>query len=217
MFKQIPIITTLLLLSVTGAFALGSEEVVFLGASITEDFYYPSYGQFFPSYNFDKVIVGGNPDKSAGFPEVGSYNPDMVTFKECAAYFDEGGGTDHAFLHQCMQDIADYCISIGATPVPATTLPIDVGYASHTQAQLDDIIEFNSWVRNWCTSNGWACMDYYDWIADGDGQLPLAYHTGDGLHPNQAGYNVLGPHVVPTLDTVGIESASLGEIKAAFK
>lgn len=176
--------------------------VVFFGASITEAFYYPNDGEFFPDNDFHKVIVGGNPDKSEGFPEVGSHNPDVVTFKECAAYFDEGGGTDHDFLHQCMQAIADYCVSIGATPVPATTLPIDVGCGSHTQAQLDDIIEFNAWVRTWAANNGWECMDYYTWIADGDGQLPAAYHDGDGLHPNLAGYQVLGPNVLTTLGNV---------------
>ena len=101
-----------------------------------------------------------------------------------------------------MQDIADYCISIGATPVPATTLPIDVGIGSHTQAQNDDIIEFNAWVRTWAANNGWECMDYYDWIADGEGQLPPEYHVGDGLHPNFAGYQVIGPNVVPTLNNV---------------
>jgi len=219
MFTRITMITALIALGFSIAFALGDEEVVFLGASITENFYYPNDGEFFPSYNFDKVIVGGTPDKSSGFGEVTSYSPVMVTFKECAAYFDEGGDSDHPFLHQCMQDIADHCVSIGATPVPATTLPIDVGVGSHTQAQLDDIIEFNEWVRNWGTSNGWGCMDYYTWIADGDGQLPPAYHTGDGLHPNLAGYNVLGPEVVPVLDSVvnAVEGSSLGNIKAAFR
>lgn len=208
---------TLLLFSC--ASAIDDEVVVFLGASITENFYYPSYGVFFPAYDFHKVIVGGTPDKSSGFGEVGSYNPDMVTFKECAAYFDEGGNTDLPYLHQCMEAIADYCDGIGAIPVPATTFPVDVGYGGHTQAQLDDIVEFNVWVRDWCSTNGWACMDYYDWIADGEGQLPTAYHDGDGLHPNQAGYNVIGPHVIPCLNHgLGpVESTSFGSIKAAFK
>ncbi|MCP4230171.1 MAG: hypothetical protein GY771_08480, partial [bacterium] len=44
--------------------------VVFMGASITEAFFYPNDGEFFPDYDFHKVIVGGNPDKSEGFAEV---------------------------------------------------------------------------------------------------------------------------------------------------
>lgn len=197
---------------------LEDSVVVFLGASITEVFYYPSEGQFFPSYDFHKVIEFG-PDKSGAFDQVESYNPDIVTFKECGAYFDEGGDTDQGFLHYCMGDIADYCVRIGATPVPATTLPIDVGHGGHTQAQLDDIIEFNDWVRTWSSNNGWTCMDYYNWIADGDGQLPTAYHDGDGLHPNQAGYDVLGPHVVPTLEGAvsSVGGASFGEVKSVFR
>lgn len=181
-----------------GAGPNNGSAVVFLGASITENFYYPNYGEFFPDYDFHKVVYG-DADKSPVFSDVGSFGPNMVVFKECAAYFDEGGETDLAAMQQYMRDIAAYCNSIGATPVPATTLPIDVDCAGHTQAQLDDIIEFNVWVRAWAASNGWACMDYYTWIADGEGQLPTGYHDGDGLHPNQAGYDVLGPHVLPTL------------------
>jgi hypothetical protein len=197
---------------------LGDMTVVFLGASITEAFHYPTYDQFFPAYNFYKVVEFG-PDKSGAFDQVESYNPDIVTFKECGDYFDKGGDTDQAFLHECMQDIADFCESIGATPVPATTLPIDVGHGGCTQAQLDDIIEFDNWVRTWCTNNGWACMDYYTWIADGQGQLPTGYHDGDGLHPNQDGYDVLGPHVVPTLEGAvsSVDNSSFGGIKSIFK
>ncbi len=82
----------------------------------------------------------------------------------------------------------------------ATTLPIDVEQGGCTQAQLNDIITFNSWVRNYCTSNAIQCMDYYTQIADGDGQLPSNYHDGDGLHPNSAGYDDLSPIVIPTLE-----------------
>ncbi len=195
--------------------------VVFLGASITNDFYYPVYDwdNFFPDYDFYKVIVAGTPDKSSGFDAIAALNPDIVVFKECGAYFDEGGDSDHPFLHSCMQAIADFCVSINATPVPATTLPIDPGYDNCTQAQLDDIIEYNVWLRSWAATNGWTVMEYYDAIAGGDGQLPADRHVGDGLHPNENGYiNYLGPIVVPTLEGLvsAVTEASMGWIKATF-
>ncbi len=197
---------------------LTDAVVVFLGASITEVFYYPGYDEFFPDYDFHKVIEFG-PDKSSVFPDIADLNPDIVTFKECGAYFDEGGDTDMPAMQGFMQDIADFCATIGAVPVPATTLPIDVGYGGHTQAQLEDIIEFDIWVRGWCSDNGWECMDYYTWIADADGQLPREYHDGDGLHPNHDGYAELGPHVIPTLEDVELTTtgASFGQIKALFR
>jgi hypothetical protein len=193
---------------------LHDAVVVFLGASITEVFYYPTEGQFYPDYDFHKIVEFG-PDKSAVFGDIAALEPDIVVFKECGAYFDEGGDTDMPAMQGFMEDIADFCISIDALPVPATTLPIDVGYDGHTQAQLEDIILFDDWVRGWCDAEGWECMDYYTWIADGDGQLPTAYHDGDGLHPNQDGYDVLGPHVIPTLEGVAwaVVPASFGRIK----
>jgi|GEM_PF-1304977 len=201
-----------------GPVDLTDAVVVFLGASITEAFHYPTYDEFFPDYDFHKVIEFG-PDKSGVFPDVQAYDPDIVTFKECGAYFDQGGDTDLEAMEGFMEDIADFCASIGAVPVPATTLPIDVGYGDNTQAQLDDIIEFDTWVRSWCATNGWQCMDYYTWIADSDGQLPREYHDGDGLHPNQDGYDVLGPHVIPTLEGVELTTVdtTFGWLKALYR
>jgi lysophospholipase L1-like esterase len=78
---------------------------------------------------------------------------------------------------------------------------VDVGSGDCTQAQLNDLRAFNDWVRNYCSSQGIALLDYYDRIADGQGQLPASCHDGDGLHPNSAGYDIISPIVIPTLES----------------
>jgi lysophospholipase L1-like esterase len=60
---------------------------------------------------------------------------------------------------------------------------------------------FLDWVRNYCSSQGVVLMEYYKQIADAQGQLPTACHDGDGLHPNSAGYDILSPMVIPTLES----------------
>jgi hypothetical protein len=218
MQKMLTCLFGLVLLVGSASAVLTNQEVVFLGASITDAFQYPA-GSFYPTYNFDKVIIY-EADKSSGFSAVQSYNPKIVTFKECAAYFNTGGGTDLNYLKSCMQDIADMCVAHGYKIVPGTTYPVTVGLGGCTQAQLNDIRSFNTWVRSWCDQHNWACMDYYLWIADPvTGQLPAAYQGGDGLHPNQAGYNVIGPHVIPVLDSAWdvVEPNSVGALKAEYR
>jgi hypothetical protein len=175
---------------------LADQRVVFVGASITEAWDFAAY---FPGYDFRKVICF-DWDKTQVWSQVAALSPDIVVVKECGAYFYTDGGTPLSEYENCMTQMVASARNIGAVPVLATTLPIDVDQGGCTQAQLNDIITFNNWVRNYCTSNGLKCMDYYDQIADDDGQLPSNYHDGDGLHPNSAGYDVLSPIVIPTLE-----------------
>jgi len=175
---------------------LRDMTVVFVGASITEAW---DFGRYFPGYNFKKVIYY-EADKTQAWDEVAAYDPDIVVVKECAAYFNAGGGTPLAEYENVMKSMVALARNAGATPVLATTIPVDVGVGDCTQEQLDDIIAFNGWVRNYCAQNGVALMDYYNRIADDQGQLPSDCHGGDGLHPNDHGYAVLSPIVIPVLE-----------------
>jgi hypothetical protein len=187
--------------------------VVFVGASITEAW---DFGHYFPGYNFQKVIFY-EWDKTQCWDQVVAYDPDIVLVKECGAYFYADGTTPLEDYENCMQTMVSLIQGIGAIPVLATTLPIDVGYGGCTQEQLDDIIEFNNWVRSYCSANGIAVMEYYDTIADDDGQLPYDCHDGDGLHPNEHGYDILSPIVIPTLEgCIGVQPTSVGFIRALF-
>jgi hypothetical protein len=175
---------------------LRDQRVVFVGASITEAWDFTAY---FPGYDFRKVIYF-DWDKTQVWAQVAAQSPDIVLVKECGAYFYTDGGTPLNEYENCMIQMVANSRSLGAVPVLATTLPIDVGYGGCTQAQLNDIITFNDWVRSYCQTNGITCMDYYTQIADSEGQLPTNYHDGDGLHPNNAGYEALSPIVIPTLE-----------------
>ena len=175
-------------------------SVVFVGASITEAW---TFNTYFAGYNFHKV-VHYDWVKSDAWSDVGPYNPKIVVVKECAAYFDLGGGTALNEFYDEIRKMVGLIRGIGATPVLATTVPVDVGFGGCTRAQLDDIREFNAWLRNYCSSQGIVCLDLYDAIADNSGQLPRDCHDGDGLHPNKKGYDTLSPIVLPALREAGL-------------
>ncbi len=180
-----------------GSGELSDMIVAFVGASITDSW---DFSHYFSGYNFRKVIHY-DWDKVQVWNEVRALRPRIVLVKECAAYFYSEGGTPLGDYENCMQNMVSRIRGIGAIPILCTTIPVDVGYGDCTQAQLDDIRAFNNWLRGYCSAQGIVIMDYDQRIADAQGQLPTAYHDGDGLHPNSAGYDVLSPLVIPTLES----------------
>jgi hypothetical protein len=171
--------------------------VVFVGASITENW---DFSRYFAGYNFRKVLHF-DWDKTQAWDQVQALHPDIVLVKECAAYFYTAGGTPLGEFESSIMSMVERVRAIGAIPVLCTTIPVDVGRGDCTQAQLDDLRTFNDWLRSYCSGQGLVLLDYYQRIADAQGQLPAACHDGDGLHPNAAGYDVLSPLVVPALES----------------
>jgi len=178
----------------------GSSLVVFVGASITEAWDFDAY---FAGYSFRKVIHF-DPDKTKVWGEIADQEPKIVVVKECAAYFYAEGGTPLADYESIMTRMVALIRGIGAVPVLATTIPVDVGSGDCTQLQLDDTRAFNDWIRGYCVAEGIVCLDLAGAIADAEGQLPTAFHDGDGLHPNKAGYDVLSPIIIPALGKAGL-------------
>ena len=184
-----------------GASAPGTPDtVVFVGASITEAW---DFDRFFPGRDFRKVIHF-DADKTAVWNEVARQQPGIVVVKECAAYFYADGGTPIDEYMAYVDEMAGLIRSIGAVPVIATTIPVDVGQGDCTATQLADIQVFNERVREYCAGQGIVCMDYDAAIADSEGQLPASCHDGDGLHPNDTGYTILSGIVVPVLELAGL-------------
>ncbi|MCX6555677.1 MAG: SGNH/GDSL hydrolase family protein [Candidatus Aminicenantes bacterium] len=171
--------------------------VVFVGASITENW---DFDHYFGDYNFQKVIHY-DWDKTQVWDEVEGYDPDIVVVKECGAYFYTDGGTPLGEYESSIVSMVDRIRNISAVPVLCTTLPVDVGAGDCTQAQLDDLRAFNDWLRGYCADQGIVLIDYYQAIADAQGQLPASCHDGDGLHPNGAGYDIISPMVIPNLES----------------
>lgn len=179
--------------------SLVAGRVAFVGASITDGWDFDGY---FPGRDFRKVLHYA-PDKTEVWETIAALNARYVVVKECAAYFNTDGGTPIADYQNAITSMVSRIRSVGAVPVLASTIPVDVGAGGCTQAQLQDINTFNTWLRAYCTAQGIVCMDLNTAIADPAGQLPTAFHDGDGLHPNESGYDVLTVVVLPALRAAG--------------
>ena len=176
------------------------SAVVFVGASITDGW---DFDACFPGRAFAKVIHY-DADKTQVWDEIDGHSPRIVVVKECAGYFYAEGGTPIGDHEGIMAGMTALIRGIGAVPVLATTIPVDVGDSGCTLEQLADIIAFNAWVRAYCASEGIVCLDLAAAVSDSEGQLPTSCHDGDGLHPNEAGYNALTAVVIPALEAAGL-------------
>jgi lysophospholipase L1-like esterase len=56
----------------------------------------------------------------------------------------------------------------------------------------EKIIALNAWLKDYAARNGFVYLDYYSAMLD-DKEMFRKELTYDGLHPNDAGYEVMGP------------------------
>ena len=54
------------------------------------------------------------------------------------------------------------------------------------------IAALNLWMENYCAQERCVYLDYFSAMADQRKGLPLAL-TGDGVHPNKAGFAIMEP------------------------
>ena len=55
-----------------------------------------------------------------------------------------------------------------------------------------DILQLNAWIKSYAAKTGVGFADYYGATVDEMGMLKEG-HSGDGLHPNAKGYELLVP------------------------
>jgi lysophospholipase L1-like esterase len=54
------------------------------------------------------------------------------------------------------------------------------------------IIALNAWIKDYADAHDVVYLDYHGAMADERGGLPKTL-SGDGVHPNEAGYRVMAP------------------------
>jgi lysophospholipase L1-like esterase len=100
-------------------------------------------------------------------------------------------GVNGASVISSLREIYDSARSYGMRLVPVTILPC--GKQAAWNASKETLRgQINSWILSYCAEKGIACVDTEATMGDGAGNLAAAYDSGDGLHPNQAGFNALG-------------------------
>jgi hypothetical protein len=180
---------------------LEDAEIVFICASVGSAWnineHFPSLNiTVYDEYQFNKGDIIRdvlNTDK-----------PDIMIIKECAAYFppEEMGSSMEAY-RDLVRDWVSLCRGEGVIPVLTTVVPIDPDNPNNWDGQLESILEYNDWIREYCTSEGISVLDLEAAVrvSEGNRVLDPRYDSGDGLHLNDLAYTEKLDHIlIPALE-----------------
>jgi lysophospholipase L1-like esterase len=169
-------------------------RVVFIGDSITEN-WIALAPALFAGGNFNRGIGGQtSPQLLVRFyQDVVRLKPKvvhiMVGTNDLAGNTGPTAPDQYTDMIRAMADIAaanQIAVILGSIP-PTSGFPWKPGIAPAAQ-----IIELNRWLRDYARVKGLVFADYYAVLADPQGAMKPAF-TGDGVHPNAAGYAAMEP------------------------
>ena len=176
--------------------APGEGRVVFMGDSIT-DGWGRKYGKFFPGKPYINRGISGQttPQMLIRFrPDVIALRPKVVVI--LAGTNDIAGNTGPMTLEAIEDNLAsmsELARANGIRVVLASLLPVcDYIRPQTPRRPMEKILALNAWMKDYAAKNGLVYLDYYSPTLD-DNKVLKQELTYDGLHPNDAGYEVMAP------------------------
>jgi lysophospholipase L1-like esterase len=172
------------------------KRVVFLGDSIT-DGWARKPENFFPGKPYIGRGIGGQttPQMLIRFrPDVIALKPKVVVI--LAGTNDIAGNTGPASLEEIqgnLQSMAELAKANGIRVVLSSVMPVCDYIRPQTERRPPEkIIALNTWIKTFAEKNNLIYLDYYSAMLD-DQKMLRKELTGDGLHPNEAGYALMAP------------------------
>jgi lysophospholipase L1-like esterase len=184
--------------------APGDKRVVFLGDSITDGW---RLNEYFPNRDFVNRGISGQITGEM----LGRMKTDVIDLKPTgmlvlAGTNDIARGVPLSAIENNLTMIADLADYYKIKPLFASVLPIsdyhkDVSprYEMSKQRPPSSIIELNRWLESFCKLRHYPYVDYYSQMVDPAGYMK-ADLADDGLHPNSAGYRIMGPIAMEAID-----------------
>jgi len=175
-------------------------EVVFMGDSITDSWGRGNFAQSAPFFTGKPYLNRGISAQTTAqmllrfYPDVVAHKPKVVVF--LAGTNDIAGNLGPVSMESIENNLAamaDIARANGIKVVMASVMPVcDYHRPQTAQRPPEKIKELNEWIRATADKNHYVYLDYYTPMLDDKGFLK-AEITGDGLHPNAAGYAIMAP------------------------
>jgi lysophospholipase L1-like esterase len=182
----------------------GNARVVFMGDSITDGWGRSQSSKFFPGKPYMNRGISGQttPQMLIRFrPDVIALQPKAVVI--LAGTNDLAGNTGPETLDAIegnLESMAQLAKANGIRVVLASVMPVCDYIKPQTQRRPPQkIITLNTWIKDYCARNGCVYLDYYSAMVDPSGMFKREL-TYDGLHPNNAGYQVMAPLAQQAVD-----------------
>ncbi len=182
------------------------RRVVFFGDSITDNWDAAGFGGFFPGKPYVNRGISGQTTAQMLL----RFRADVIDLEPAAVVIlagtndvagNAGPATDVAIRNN-FRSFADVASANGVELVLCSILPVvdgKPGPDGQPRVWTDKrpparINGLNQWLKEYASANGYVYLDYAAPMSAPDGSLKPEL-TDDGLHPNAAGYAVMGPLV----------------------
>jgi lysophospholipase L1-like esterase len=175
--------------------AKGEKRIVFMGNSITE-----GWSRICPEFFKDKPYVNRGISGQTTPQMLIRLRPDVINLKPSVVILNAGvndiaGNTGPSTLEMIEDNIssmAELARSSGIKVIIASVLPaFDFPWKPGLKP-AEKIASLNEWLKDYSLKNKFVYLDYYSSMVDSrKGLNPL--YSEDGVHPNEAGYKVMGP------------------------
>ena len=182
----------------------GDKRIVFLGDSITDGW---RLNEYFPTRDFVNRGISGQITAEM----LDRMKADVIDLKPVAMLVlagtnDIARGIPLSTIENNLTMIADLADHYKIKPLFASVLPIsdyhkDVNprYEVTKLRPPSSILELNRWLDAFCKQRHYTYVDYFSQMVDPAGYMK-ADLADDGLHPNSAGYRVMGPIAMEAID-----------------
>ena len=176
--------------------AAGEDRVVFMGDSIT-DAWGRRYGRFFPGKPYVNRGISGQTTPQM----LVRFRPDVIALKPKAVVIlagtnDIAGNTGPTTLEDIegnLTSMAELAAANGIKVVLSSVMPVCDYIRPQTERRPPaKIVVLNDWIKDYAARNRLVYLDYYSAMVDENGMLKKEI-TYDGLHPNDAGYELIEP------------------------
>lgn len=174
------------------------RRAVFMGDSITENWARPEHdGAFFPANGFIGRGISGQTTSQMLLrftPDVLNLAPRAVHILAGTNDVAENGGTyDPALTQDNLAAMASLARAVGMKVFIGSVPPArDVYWRKSVGDPTNRILALNDWIAAFCRREGHSYVDYWPVLADAGKGLKAELGL-DPVHPNRAGYLVMGP------------------------
>ena len=170
------------------------KRIVFMGDSITEE-WGNLYPEFFSGNYYINRGIGGQTTPQMLI----RFKPDAIDLKPYAIIIlagtnDIAGNTGPSTVRMITDNIfsmAELAIAYEIKVILASILPVyQYPWVDDVLDPLSVIDSINRKIKEYVENKGLLYLDYYSSMVDDRKGLKLDF-TGDGVHPNEAGYRVM--------------------------
>lgn len=175
----------------------GENRVVFMGNSITE-----GWARYFRAMFPRKPYVGRGISGQTTPQMLVRFRQDVIALKPAAVVIlagtnDLAGNTGPSTLEMIednLASMADLARANGIGVVLSSVLPVyDYSWKPGLEP-APKIVALNAWMKQYAATHGAVYLDYHSAMADARQGMRSGL-SGDGVHPNEAGYRVMAPLV----------------------